>query len=77
MINSYSRVWRPVLRLAELLRLKPRKPLRNWVAPHDVENLLELAGLEPVADAHGGSCFPKQIPFVTTFLNGFVGEPAG
>jgi hypothetical protein len=25
-----------------LLRLKPRKPLRNWVSPHDVRNLLEL-----------------------------------
>ena len=24
-VNSYSRVWRPVFRLAELLRLKPRQ----------------------------------------------------
>ena len=47
-INSYSRAWRPVFRLAELLRLKPRKPIRNWVSPHDVRNLLELAGFEPV-----------------------------
>ncbi len=30
-INSYSRAWRPIVRLAEALRLKPRKPLRNWV----------------------------------------------
>ena len=32
-INSYSQLWRPVIRLAELLRLKPRKPVRNWVTP--------------------------------------------
>jgi SAM-dependent methyltransferase len=72
-VNSYSRVWRPVFGLAELLRLKPRKPLRNWVAPHDVVNLLELAGFEPVL-TRTRILFPKQIPFVTTFLNGFVGS---
>jgi SAM-dependent methyltransferase len=72
-VNSYSRVWRPVFRLAELLRLKPRKPLRNWVAPHDVVNLLELAGFEPVL-SRTRILFPKHIPFVTTFLNGFVGS---
>ena len=70
-INSYSRAWRPIVRLAELLRLKPRKPLANWVSPHDVVNLLELAGFEPVT-IQQRILFPKQIPFVTTFLNGFV-----
>src|SRR5205814_10579969 len=33
-IHSYSQLWRPVFRLAELLRLKPRKPIRNWVDPN-------------------------------------------
>ena len=47
-INSYSRAWRPIVRLAEVLRLKPRKPIRNWVSPQDVRNLLELAGFETV-----------------------------
>ena len=72
-INSYSRVWRPAFRLAELLRLKPRKPLRNWVAPHDVVNLLELAGFEPVL-TRTRILFPKHIPFLTTFVNGFIGS---
>jgi SAM-dependent methyltransferase len=70
-INSYSRAWRPAIKLAELLRLKPRKPLSNWVSPHDVVNLLELAGFEPVT-IQTRILFPKQIPFLTTFLNGFV-----
>jgi SAM-dependent methyltransferase len=68
-INSYSRAWRPLVRLAEALRLKPRKPLRNWVAPHDVRNLLELAGFETVT-FQTRILFPKQIPLVSTFLNG-------
>ena len=72
-IHSYSRAWRPIVRLAELLRLKPRKPIGNWVSPHDVVNLLELAGLEPVT-RESRILFPKQVPFLTTFLNGFVGS---
>ena len=70
-INSYSRAWRPVIRLAEVLRLKPRKPLSNWVSPHDVANLLELAGFEQVT-LQTRILFPKQVPLLTTFLNGFV-----
>jgi SAM-dependent methyltransferase len=68
-INSYSRAWRPLVRLAEAVRLKPRKPLRNWVAPHDVRNLLELGGFETVT-FQTRILFPKQIPLVSTFLNG-------
>jgi SAM-dependent methyltransferase len=70
-IHSYSRAWRPVVKLAEALRLKPRKPLRNWVAPHDVRNLLELAGFETVTFATR-ILFPKQVPLLSTFLNGVV-----
>jgi SAM-dependent methyltransferase len=70
-IHSYSQLWRPVIRLAELLRLKPRKPIRNWVAPGDVRNLLDLAGFEVVTESRR-LLFPKRIPFVTTFLNGVL-----
>jgi SAM-dependent methyltransferase len=70
-INSYSRVWRPVIRLAELLRLKPVKPIRNWVSPGDFRNLLELSGFEQVA-TRGRVLLPKRIPLLTTLLNGFL-----
>ena len=70
-ISSYSRAWRPVLRLAELLRLKPHTPVRNWVSPHDLINMLELAGFEVVTSAER-LLMPKQLPLLTLFLNGFV-----
>jgi SAM-dependent methyltransferase len=72
-IHSYSRAWRPIVRLAEALRLKPRKPLKNWVSPHDVRNLLELAGFETVT-SHSRILFPKQVPLLSTFLNGWLGS---
>jgi SAM-dependent methyltransferase len=70
-INSYSSAWRPVLALAERLGLKSSKPVKNWVAPGDVENLLELSGFETVGSSQR-ILMPMRIPFLTTFLNGFV-----
>ena len=44
--SSYSNLWRPLLALLAGLRLRPRRPIRNWVAPQDLVNLLELAGFQ-------------------------------
>jgi ubiquinone/menaquinone biosynthesis C-methylase UbiE len=70
-INSYSQVWRPIIRLAESLRLKPAKPIRNWVSPHDLRNLLELSGFE-VLTTSARILIPKQVPLLTIFLNAFL-----
>jgi len=67
-VNSYSRVWRPAIHLAEALRLKPRKPIRNWVDPEDVQNLFHLAGFEVILTTRR-ILLPKWIPFVTPFAN--------
>jgi SAM-dependent methyltransferase len=70
-IHSWSQLWRPALRLLELLRLKPRTPIRNWVTIQDVQNLLQLAGLESVTTTRR-ILLPLQIPFVSAFFNGFL-----
>ncbi|HEV3408007.1 MAG TPA: methyltransferase domain-containing protein, partial [Gaiellaceae bacterium] len=70
-ISLYSNAWRPLIRLAETLRLKPRKPIRNWVSTHDVTNLLRLAGFDVVTRT-SRILLPKQIPLVTLLLNGVV-----
>ena len=70
-IHSYSQLWRPALRVLELLRLKPAKPIRNWVGPHDVENLIQLAGLELVTTTRR-ILLPLRIPFVSGLFNGVL-----
>jgi len=70
-INSYSRAWRPVIRVAELLGLKPAKPISNWVSPDDVANLLALSGFE-VLTRQSRILMPKRVPLLTIFLNGFL-----
>ena len=72
-IHSYSRLWRPAIRAAELLRLKPAKPIRNWIAPEVIKNLLTLADLEVVSEARR-MLLPKRVPFLNLAVNGFVGS---
>lgn len=67
-VNAHSQAWRPVLGLAERLRLKPAKPARNWVSPTDVENLLHLAGWEVVTTTRR-ILMPKRVPLLEPFLN--------
>ena len=70
-IHSYSQLWRPAIRLAEMLGLKPRKPISNWVTPDDLRNLLELADFEVVSISKR-VLLPKKVPALSTFLNGVV-----
>jgi SAM-dependent methyltransferase len=72
-VHSYSGLWKPIIALAELLRLKARKPLRNWVSPEDVRNLLDLAGFD-VVKTDRRILFPMKVPLLSTFLNGIVGS---
>ena len=39
-IVSYSRVWQPVIRLAEFLHMRQKSNDENWIPPDEIENLL-------------------------------------
>ncbi|MBA3300918.1 MAG: glycosyltransferase [Thermoleophilaceae bacterium] len=47
--NSYSLAWRPLLLALAHAGIRARRPIRNWVAPADLENLFALSGLEVVS----------------------------
>jgi hypothetical protein len=71
-VHSYSQLWRPILAILELLRLKQRTPIRNWMTIGDVKNMMQLTGLEPVTTTRR-ILFPLPIPLLSPFLNGIVG----
>lgn len=47
-INSYSHLWDQPLSLARKLNLAKPMLKQNWLTPGDIENLLDLAGFEPM-----------------------------
>jgi SAM-dependent methyltransferase len=67
-ISYYNFLWEPILRAGELLGLKARQPVQNWLSPADIENLLGLAGFEVVRKT-SRLLFPKYIPLFSTLCN--------
>ncbi len=75
-IHSYSRLWQPLLVLAEKFGLKYPQPLLNWTAMEDILNLLYVAGYEAVrTDKH--ILFPAQVPLISRFFNRYVAHLPG
>jgi glycosyltransferase involved in cell wall biosynthesis len=70
-INSYSRAWRPLIRTAEHLRLKPPKPIRNWVGAPDIRNVLDIAGFETITETRR-IVLPKHVPVLSLVANGLL-----
>jgi SAM-dependent methyltransferase len=72
-IYSYSRLWQPLLRLAELLRLKYRQPPEAWLPPEEIGTMLALADLE-VVRRDSLIVFPPHVPLLADALNRYVGR---
>jgi SAM-dependent methyltransferase len=73
LVYSYSRLWQPALRLAEMLRLKYRQPSEAWLPPEEIQHLLELADFELVRRDIGQLC-PVYVPLLSDPLNRVVGH---
>jgi SAM-dependent methyltransferase len=73
LIYSYSRLWQPLLRLAELLGLKYRQPPESWLPPEEIKNMLALADFELVRDDAHLVC-PAAIPLLADLVNRYLGR---
>ena len=67
-ITHYSKLWEPVLKLAEKLKLKMPEQLENWLTVADIENLLYLSGFETVKRGKR-MLLPKWVPLVSGLVN--------
>jgi SAM-dependent methyltransferase len=70
-VSTYSNLWRPLLSVLAALRIRPRRPASNWVAPKDLVNLLELSGMQAVVEREE-ILAPVRVPLLSRFLNGYV-----
>lgn len=69
--NAFSNVWRGPLSLMRRLRLRPSRPVKNWVAPRDLANLFELGGLELVGQRNE-ILLPLRAGRIARWINGIV-----
>jgi len=73
LIYSYSRLWQPLLRLAELLGMKYQQPPESWLPPEEIKNMLALADFEVVRDDAHLVC-PVRVPLLADLSNRYLGR---
>jgi 2-polyprenyl-3-methyl-5-hydroxy-6-metoxy-1,4-benzoquinol methylase len=71
--NFFSQLWKSPLSLARKIGAANPILLQNWFTEHDVENLLELSGYQPLR-AWGEIICPFEIPMVSDFGNRFLAK---
>ena len=70
-ITFYNYLWEPILTIGEKFGLKMRQPIQNWLGKKDVENILNLAGLEVIKSGKY-LLFPTYIPFISNIVNTYI-----
>ena len=75
-ISTYNYIWEPVLRFTEMIGLKAKQPLQNWLTTGDIRNLLELEDFEMIR-IERKLLFLKYIPVLNGIINGFLANLPG
>lgn len=70
-INTYNRLWEPLINVAEWLGIKRKSPEQNWLSMVDMRNLLYLTGFETYR-TNSNMLLPFNIPIVAPLFNRFV-----
>jgi hypothetical protein len=70
-INSYSRVWELPLSVARWLHLVHPFTAQNWLTVDDLDNILYLAGFQPIRTWHE-NLSPAWLPGVARFCNSYL-----
>ncbi len=71
-ITYYNFLWEPLIKIAELLRIKKKTPKQSWLSDYDIENLLNLSGFE-VFRKNRRMLLPIKLPIISFILNRFLG----
>ncbi len=70
-IDSYSYVWEPLLRLTQKFGLRRKTEFKNWVTPGDLRNLLYLADYQEVHQSRF-MLLPVYLPVISTIFNTII-----
>lgn len=76
-IYSYSRLWQPLLWLAEKLGLRHPAPPQSWLPPEEVRSMLGLADYEVILRRDSHVVVPARVPLLSDLLNRYVGRLPG
>lgn len=70
-IVYFNYLWEPVLRLAEVLGLRMKRPLQHWFSGEDFENFLDIEGFD-VIKKKNYFLVPFYVPLVSSIINKYL-----
>ena len=72
-IVYFNYLWQPILKCAEWLGLRMKRPIMHWLPPQDIRNILKLSDFETVK-ADYQILMPVYIPVISTLLNRIIAK---
>ncbi len=75
-VSYYSRLWEPVLALAERIGMKMPQGQHNWLSTSDTMNMLDLAGWEPLK-REWRQLIPRRLFGLGVLVNRTIGALPG
>ncbi|EFO33340.1 glycosyl transferase family protein [Roseibium sp. TrichSKD4] len=72
-INFFSHLWNPPLRAVRAMGLATPQLPQNWLTVHDMRNLLELSGFQPLRN-WTEVIVPTWIPLLSDFANRYLAK---
>lgn len=70
-VTHHNPLWEPALKMAEVLGLKMREPVQNWLSRRDIANLLYASGFEVLREENR-VLLPFRLPGLARIFNRFV-----
>lgn len=72
-VQYYNSLWEPVIKFAELVGLKKKTPLQNWLNSRDINNLLFVSGFDVYRNTKR-LIFPLWFPVLSFILNRYLAK---
>lgn len=71
LITYYNHFWEPLLKMASYFGFRKKYSEQNWLDKEDIENLLNLTGLEVVTSKRT-MLLPIYIPLISNLINKYI-----
>lgn len=72
-VQYYNSLWEPIIKFAELIGLKKKTPLQNWLNSRDINNLLFVSGFDVYRNTKR-LIFPLWFPILSFILNRYLAK---
>lgn len=72
-VQYYNSFWEPIIKFSEIIGLKEKTPVQNWLSTRDINNLLFISGFDVYRNSKR-FIFPFYIPLLSLIFNKYLAK---